>query len=285
MSHCFVSTPLTCSRQALEITFALRDLGIPVFVGTGMPVAGANAPASLCGTLALGYAEGLGGMMLSSLFGVRAFHGTSPMVMNQSTGSSCRNAVEGMVMAIAQQDLRRWYGFDDPTLHWGPTQADEADAHSLVAGMQRGMSLLFAVLGGRRTGYGGLTGINLTSLPLMALDDEFAELANRLIRGMNVNDELLAVPLTERLMDGGSFLADDEAVEFAARHFREEFFLPKLMDRRDVASWLDAPDDAFTRAEDKVREILATHDLHPLTEDQERDIQKVVHRAERDLAG
>ena len=117
------------------------------------------------------------------------------------------------------------------------------------------------------------------------LDDESAELANRLIRGMSVNDELLAVPLTEGLMDGGSFLADDEAVEFAARHFREEFFLPKLMDRRYVASWLDDPDDAFTRAEDRVREALATHDPHPLTEDQERDIQKVVDRAERDLAG
>ena len=40
VSHCFVSTPLTCSRQALEITFALHDLGMPVFVGTGMPVVG-----------------------------------------------------------------------------------------------------------------------------------------------------------------------------------------------------------------------------------------------------
>jgi trimethylamine:corrinoid methyltransferase-like protein len=59
--------------------------------------------------------------------------------------------------------------------------------------------------------------------------------------------------------------------------------LPKLMDRRTVTAWLDAPDNAFARAEEKVREILKTHDPHPLRAEQERDMQKVVDRATRDL--
>lgn len=284
-SHCFVSTPLTCSRQGLEIVFALHDLGIPVFIGTGMPVVGANAPVSLCGTLALGIAEGMGGMMLSALFGVKSHYGSSPMVMDQSTGANCYNAVEVMMMAIAQQDLKRWYGFDDPTLPWAVNEADEAHAHGFVSGMQRGMSLIFGVLGGRRQGYAGFASSDAVSLPLMVLDDEFAGLAAHLVRGIRVTDELLAVPLIERLASGGSFLTDDEALGFAAQHFRDELFLPKLIDRRTVAAWLDDPDDAFSRAEDKVRDILATHDPHPLTEDQEREIQKVVDRADHDLAG
>lgn len=284
-SHCFVSTPLTCSRQGLEIVFALHDLGVPVFIGTGMPVVGVNTPMSLCGTLALGIAEGMGGMMLSELFGVKNSFGCSPMIMDQGTGANCYNAVEVMLMAIAQQDLRRWYGFHDPVLPWAINEADEADAHGFVSGMQRGMSLIFGVLGGRRQGYAGFASSDVTSLPLMALDDEFAGLATRLMRGVSVTDELLAVSLSERLTKGGSFLTDDEALEFSARHFRDELFLPRLMDRRNVASWLENPDDAFARAEDRVRHILATHDPHPLTEDQEREVRKVVERAERDLVG
>ena len=284
-SHCFVSTPLTCSKQGMEIVFALHDLGMPVFIGTGMPMLGVNTPMSLCGTLALGIAEGMGGMMLSALFGVKNHYGCSPMVMDQSTGANCYNAVEVMTMAIAQQDLKRWYGFDDPVLPWAINEADEADAHGFVSGMQRGMSLIFGVLGGRRQGYAGLASSDVTSLPLMVLDDEFAGLATHLMRGMDVSDELLAVPLIERLVHGGSYLSDDEALGFAAQHFRDELFLPKLLDRRTVAAWLDAPDSAFSRAEDKVRDILATHDPHPLTDDQEREVQKVVDRADRDLAG
>ena len=80
-------------------------------------------------------------------------------------------------------------------------------------------------------------------------------------------------------------MTDDEALAFAARHFRKELFLPKLMDRRGVTTWLDNPDDAFARAEAKVKEILAAHDPHPLTKDQERAVEEVVAKADRDLAG
>jgi len=58
--------------------------------------------------------------------------------------------------------------------------------------------------------------------------------------GMDVSDELLAVPLIERLAaNDASFLSDDEALGHAVRHFRKELFLPELMDRRSVAAWLD----------------------------------------------
>jgi len=285
-AHAFVSTPLTLSRQALEITFALHDRGMPVWIGTGMPVVGANAPMSLCGTLALGIAEGMAGMMLSSLFDFRSQPGTSPVVMDQRAGSNCYNAVEGMVMAIAQQDLKRWYGFPNPILPWTVNEADEANPHSFVAGMQRGMSLMFGLLGGRRHGYGGLASSEVTSMPLLVLDDEFMGVAERLVRGMQVDEERLAVSLTERLPHtGGSFLTDDEALEFAMQHFRDELFLPKLMDRRSVTAWLGESDDAFKRAEARVGEILAEHDPHPLTEVQEREIKKVLARAKRDLVG
>jgi len=282
---CFISTPLAVSRQALEILFPLYDLGVPVSISGTMPIVGASAPMSLCGTLALGMAEGLGGMMLTSLFGIKTQPGTGAVLIDQRSMSHCYNSVEGMVMAIAQQDLVRWYGFSEPTVSWVTNEADDANSHGFVAGMQRGMSLLFGVLGGIRCGYGGLASSDVSSLPLLVLDDEFASLINRLLSGMKVNKELLAIPLIERLALGGSFLTDDEALDFSVKHLREELFLPKLMDRRNVATWLDSPDDAFKRAEAKVKEILTAHDPHPLTEEQERAIQEVVAKADRDLAG
>ena len=45
------------------------------------------------------------------------------------------------------------------------------------------------------------------------------------------------------------------------------------------------PDNAFARAEAKVNEILAEHHPTPLTEEQERAVQEVVARADRDLVG
>ena len=87
----------------------------------------------------------------------------------------------------------------------------------------------------------------------LVLDNEILGMCQRVLRGIEVNDESLAVDLLIEKGPAKDFLAEEHTV----RHMRQEFYDPQLANR-DKRTSLKEDDDALARARRIVQEVCNT---------------------------
>jgi trimethylamine--corrinoid protein Co-methyltransferase len=75
-------------------------------------------------------------------------------------------------------------------------------------------------------------------------------MCQRVLRGIEVNDDSLALDLLIEKGPGKDFLAEEHTV----RHMRQEFFTPQLANR-DKRTSMEPDDDALSRARRMVRAV------------------------------
>jgi len=115
-----------------------------------------------------------------------------------------------------------------------------------------------------------------TSYEMLVSMDEIAGLVKRLMRGVEITDETLALDVIDRVGPGGHFLEERHTL----RHFRENWF-PRLLDRGNVSEW-DAEGRLTLgdRTAARVREIFESHEPLPLEEVVADRLAAVIQRAE-----
>jgi len=125
-------------------------------------------------------------------------------------------------------------------------------------------------------GLGGLGGT--TSPEAMVIDNEIVDYVLRFTRGFEVNDATLAVDVIHKVGPGGNFLGEKHTLE----HFRERWM--SRIDIGSLATWEKKGIESIGKlANQKVKEILATHKPEPLPEDVDREISRILKRAEAEL--
>jgi trimethylamine--corrinoid protein Co-methyltransferase len=88
------------------------------------------------------------------------------------------------------------------------------------------------------------------------MDNEILGEVMRVLKGVEVTEETLAVDVTAEVGPGGNFLQEDHTFE----HMRQEHFVPKIADRQPRENWEKAgKKDTFTRCHEIVLEALETH--------------------------
>ncbi len=107
--------------------------------------------------------------------------------------------------------------------------------------------------------------------------DEAIGYARRITRGIEVNDDTLAVSVIHDVGPNGHYLKE----KHTRRHYKSEFWYPNLLDRQDFETWemtggLTMKDRTIAR----VRDILATHSPSPIKPETEKVIEKVLAQAE-----
>ena len=125
-------------------------------------------------------------------------------------------------------------------------------------------------------GLGGLGGT--TSPEAMVIDNEIVDYALRFAQGIEVNEDTLAVDVIDKAGPGGHFLGEKHTLN----HFRERW-MPRL-DVDSLETWeKEGIKSLGELAHEKVKEILATHKPTPLPEDVDREICRILQRAEAEL--
>jgi trimethylamine--corrinoid protein Co-methyltransferase len=113
----------------------------------------------------------------------------------------------------------------------------------------------------------------------LVLDNEIARLIKYSVGGIPVNDETLAVEDIAQVGAFGDFLSLDATY----KHMREQS-MPKLMDRRVRDDWAsDGSTDAYTRALNEARRLLADHQPEPLPESALTEMRSIIREAEVEL--
>jgi trimethylamine---corrinoid protein Co-methyltransferase len=132
------------------------------------------------------------------------------------------------------------------------------------------------VPGDMLTGIGSLYGDSVSSLTELMLGAEIFDIAARWAEGFRFDEEDFQVDTIDEVGPAGHFL-DQEHTLLNMREFWRETF----MDRRTWDAWVaEGRPDPRVRADDRVRELLATHRPEPLPEGMEAELDAIMETYE-----
>ena len=270
------SPPLMWSEQTAQNLIDCAHFDIPAEY-VSVPLIGATGPASLAGALVQHTAETLSGVVLSQLTkaGAPVIWGGGPAVFDQREGTTRVGAIETMMIACAYASIGKMLGF--PThAYIGLSDAKQIDAQS---GLETGLGLILGSLAGINvvSGPGMLNFENSQSLEKLVIDNEICGMAKRLVKGIEVNEDALAVDLFREVGPHGSFLT----VYHTLKWFRRDQFIPsEVIDRKDLQKWRqDGELSIINRAQTRVAQILEDHVHEPLPEDCDNQLKQVMRGA------
>ena len=266
--------PLRWTNLALEIFKRSAGHGIPATIN-GEPMAGVTGPVTLAGTAAVGTAEILSGIVINQLlepgrpciFNLGLAH-----TFDMRTGIAVTGGPENHLFAHMAAMMGRFYNL--PSASWVSTESMCPDSQAalektcgFLTHLQSGVSNIWAV---------GQLESELTFSPAQAvIDNEIIAYVKRYLRGTAVDDQALAVDLIKQVGIGGSFLEQTHT----ATHFRDEFFLPKLLFRQPRENWeSQGCKDLATRAEEKAQQLMQNSVDSRLSDDQLKELDALASR-------
>jgi len=273
-----VVSPLLFERERVDVLLEACRFGLPLQVYS-IPAAGGTAPVTLAGTLVMQIAELLAGVTLGQL--VRPGIPILPLgicsIMDQKYGSFTFACPEKALMAGAIAQILRYCGLP-PGIHGATTNANVLDAQ---VGYETGVMNVFSALsGGGMICEGTASAIENTRLSVYeqaAIGNEICGMVYRVLRGIEVTPDTLAVNVIREVGPGGQFLAHSHTRE----HYRLENWEPKLSNRMTREEWEESgARDVREMAREEVKRILATHHPKPLDKDVQKKLQQIVKEAE-----
>jgi len=119
----------------------------------------------------------------------------------------------------------------------------------------------------------GLTG----SYDMLVMANEIIAMTKRIMKGININEETLALDVIDKVGPGGNFLLEKHTLN----HFKNEHWASELMDRSTYGKWMHAGGTTLgQRVNEKVKRILSEYRPEPLSPEQLKEIGAVIARAE-----
>ena len=269
--------PLLHSCDSLEKLLTCAAEGIPLIYAT-TPMLGATAPVTLGGALVVANAEILSGLVIHQLKskGAPFVYGGGIPPMHMGTSICSYGGPERDRGCIALVRLSQYYGL--PSF----TTAGCTDAHTFdqQAGMEAGFNLLVSGLAGGNLIHDlGYMGVGLIScLEYLLLCSETVGAVKNLLRGIALGEEDLALNLIEQVGPGGHYLAEEHTM----KHFRQELYFPKTLNRKNYDAWKFEGGKTYGQAaNERVKAILAEHQPLLLSPEVASEISRIANGRDR----
>lgn len=272
--------PLKHSKECMEILLYCSEHRIPVLYPPVVQ-AGLSGPATMAGSIAQGNAESLTGLVVTQLNnpGSPFVAGSGGVtVFDMKDSAFPYGAPEWHMGDVVFSQLARRYKLPAWNIA-GSTDAKKPDQQAAIEGSH---SILMSALGGGNLihdiGYldGGLTG----SLDYLVMMDEAIAMTKRVLKNFRVDREHLALDVIENVGPGNNFLTEEHTLN----HYRDESWFPKLFDRGSHDSWVkDGEKSLEDRANERVEQLLDSHEPEPLSEPAKRKIEEVIRSAKENV--
>lgn len=146
---------------------------------------------------------------------------------------------------------------------------------SIQSVCEKAFGLAFAAATGARDfGIGCLAFSDVGSPVQLVIDRELVGIVEHLLRDVNIDEDHLGVDtILQTVPQGGRYVETDHTAQF----FREECWLPGLLDYRAFMAWASHPADMIADARGKARKLYAAATNHsPLSDAQQRDIRRLM---------
>ena len=247
-----------------------------------VPMPGAATPITLAGSLIVHTAETLSGIVLAQCAnpGAPMVYGGAPVQFDMRFSTTPMSAVEATMISAAYAQMGKYFGLPTHTY----ASLSDSKLVDMQAGAETAMSGTIAQLAGINviSGAGALDFINTFSLEKLVIDNDICGMILRAQRGIEFNEETMAVDLIEKLGPGGVYLETD----LTMKYFKSEPYMPsRVIDRQDRKNWEeDGSRTIFERAGEKVKEIKENHLPTPLEKERESKLNEAVKAVMKELS-
>lgn len=236
-SNCFVVPPMKFATESCQVMEACIRGGMPVLLlSAGM--AGATAPSTVAGAITQATAECLAGLVYVNAIapGHPAIFGTWPFGLDLRTGAMSIGSAEQALLTAGCAQMHQYYGL--------PGGAAAGGADSKLPDMQAGWEMMCTNV------TAGLAGVNMVyeSVGMHAsllgfchesliLGDDLVGHALRVVRGIEVNDETLALDQMREVCLGGPghYLGTAQTLS----RMESDYVYPALGDRCSPKEWVE----------------------------------------------
>jgi len=212
-----IVSPLHWGYEACEIFLRTSGRKIPVTINSE-PLAGGTSPVTLAGSLALANAEVLSGIVINQLiepgrpilYNIGFAH-----LLDMYTAVALTGAPENGLLAAAGAELGAFYKL--PSASWFGTDSMTVDGQ---ASFEKMLTIFTHSTGGANFiwGAGNTEATKCFSCVMAVLDNEMIGAVERYKRGIEFNDETLAMDAIYEIGFSGGFLSSDHTLE----HFKSE---------------------------------------------------------------
>ena len=276
----YLSPPLTYYEDEVGAAFRAIEADFPIFVASA-PVMGGTAPATIAGATVTNNAEQIAGVILAQLIkpGAKVIVGDCIFPQNMRTGTPDFGQIGEALHIAAFGQIWRKYGI--PTNTGAAPSFSNSKQTDFQCGYERAILMLVIALSGfNLMGLHGSVYGELSWSPLQAiLDDDIAGMVGRFIEGVEVNDETLAIDLINEV---GPIPGHYLNKAHTRKWWKKEQFIPKVADRLTYPEWMEkGKKSCLDYAKERMEEILATHKPTPLTEDQDKEIERILKEARK----
>lgn len=270
------SSPLSHSVEAVEKILYSAETGIPA-IYTPCTMCGATAPVTLAGGMVQCLAECLVGVVLAQLKrrGAAVIIGGVQSAIDMATSILSYGAPEMVLLSAAMTDVAKWLRLP----MFSTAGCSDAKALDQQAAIESAMSVTVAALSGANlihdVGYleSGLLG----SFDMLVMSNEVIGMAKRILAGVTVTPETLAVDVIEQVGPGGHYLTQHHT----RQHFKSELWFPTLMDRQMRRGWEASGGKTMAeRVRAQVKDILEHHQPLPIPAEVEARLREIVAEAD-----
>lgn len=269
------SSPLRIGEVVAGKLLYMAERGLPIIFNP-MPMCSGTVPSTMAGNLVVTAAEDLCGLVLAQTKrkGAPVIMGGVITIMDMSTGVCTYGAPELSMMMAAFAELAQYYKIP----MYGTAGCSNSKLVDQQAAIESAISILMTALSGANLVHdiGVVDNAMTVSLEALVMCDEIIAMVKRIMGGIEVNRDTLAVEVLEKVGPGGHFLSEEHTL----RHFKEHY-RSKLIDRQNYDAWMES--GALTmgdRMKAKVQQILAEYQPEPLPEDVQHELERIVRRAD-----
>jgi len=250
-----LNSPLFYGAFEVESLLEAAKFRLPVFVLSG-PMAGANSPVTLAGTVALNNAEVLGSLVLTKLVDPRSpfIYASWSRSIDMRIGSVVFGGPEFALLRVCAAQLGRFYNLPSG----GGGLLCDSKVSDAQAGYEKMLTALMPTLGGLNLvcGMGLVASESAVSYEQLVIDNEIAGMVKRVLDGIDFRDETLAIDIIKDVGAEGNFLAKKHTLQFA----ESEHWVPRISDRYVPDSWIrsGAP-ELHQKARERALRILSEY--------------------------
>ena len=269
-------SPLKNDRTAVEKLLFAAEHKIPAMY-TPCPSSGATAPASLAGMLVQSLAETLFASVLTHLKnpGMPLIMGGVTTVLDMKKSTYSYGAPELSLASAANTDIAKWLNL----LMFSTGGCSDSKILDEQAAAEQMMSLYYSYLSGANLIHdvGYIDHGTNSSLESLVLNEEMMGMVRQFGKGINTDEDHLALDLIETQGPGGEYVTTDHTFD----HWKEWFF-PKLQDRSDYESWVGKGSKTMQdRVKERTQYLLDNYEPQPLDEKLHKELKEIVAYADK----
>ena len=267
------TSPLVVRKDAGETVVETAKAGVPLFIESG-PMTGATSPATLVSAVALANAENIAHIVLAKIVNpnVPVIYASWCRLFDMRYGNVSLGCPELALMRVADGQMGKYYKL--PCGGGGVlTDTNTIDAQ---LGWEKMLTAVVPGIGhcNMILGMGIIGQENTMSCECLMMDSEIARISQRVIRGIAVDEERLAVDLIKEVGPAAtSFVSKKHTKKF----YPTEQLLPRLTDRSVPAEWVkNGSKDCGMVAKELVEQYISQYQKPKLPEGIEEQLEAAI---------